>query len=137
MDFAGSWGQDITVQTAPSEPLIESNPFTNGTHLLIKWKTSMCENQVIYYYDLSGDGLVLQGNTTETEVVFGEGIESSKEYTFTVLASYLNVNGTSENTKVMFESDCDQMKGYIIGFVIGPVITVAITLIYKRFRRKH
>ncbi|XP_071950902.1 uncharacterized protein [Antedon mediterranea] len=150
LDIAGSWGQDLTVQTAPSEASIESNPFTNGTHLLIKWKASTCDipdYQVTYHYELSGDGVSRQVITTETEVVFGKDTESCKEYTFTVLATYLSVNGTSDSKKVVFGTDCanqgnsNQTEGYVISFVIGSiissVITVAFTLILQRFRRKH
>ncbi|XP_071951169.1 uncharacterized protein [Antedon mediterranea] len=145
VEIAGSWGQEITVQTAPSEPSIESNPFTNGTHWLMKWKASWCDipdYHVTYHYELSGGLFQQQGTTIQTEVVFVEGIESCKEYTFTVLASYLNVNGTSDTKTTMFGIDCDQKKqvyGYVIGVVVTSIIaTVAITLmIFIRFRRIH
>ncbi|XP_071950707.1 uncharacterized protein [Antedon mediterranea] len=112
LEIAGNWGEDITVQTSPSEPSIQSNSFANGTHLLMKWNASTCDipdYQVTYHYELSG-GIFQQGTTTETEVVFDEGIDSCIEYTFTVLASYLNVRGTSDVMTIIFGTDCDQKK---------------------------
>ncbi|XP_071949727.1 uncharacterized protein [Antedon mediterranea] len=144
MEIVGNWGEDILIQTAPSEPSIKSNPFTNGTHILMKWNASTCDipnYQVTYHYELSGGGIFQQRNTTETQVLFGEGIESCTEYTFTVLASFLHVSGTSDTKKFIFGPNCDQKKqGYIIGVVIGSLIAAVITvavivMMYKRFRR--
>ncbi|XP_071950702.1 uncharacterized protein [Antedon mediterranea] len=146
-EIAGNWGEDMMVQTSPSEPSLESNPFTNGTHLEMKWNASWCDipdYQVTYHYELSS-GIFQQGRTEKTEVVlFGGEIEPSIEYTFTVLASYLNVNGTSDTTKFRLGTNCDSpnksqsIQGYVIGVVIGSilwtVITVAVTLtVSKRF----
>ncbi|XP_071949408.1 uncharacterized protein [Antedon mediterranea] len=148
-EIAGNWGKDMMVHTSPSEPSIQSNPFTNGTHLQIKWNASTCDisdYQVTYHYELSG-GILQQETTTETEVVFG-GIESCNiEYTFTVSASYLNVEGTSDTTKFRLGTYCESpnknqnIQGYVIGVVIGSilwtVITVAVTLtVSKRKYRK-
>ncbi|XP_071949767.1 uncharacterized protein [Antedon mediterranea] len=141
-EIAGNWGKEITVQTPPLEPSIESNPFTNGTHWLMKWKTSTCDipdYQVTYHYELSG-GIFQQGTTTNNDILFGEGIESNKEYTFKVLASYSNVNGTSAIKKFMFETDCDPAdsgQGCAIGVVIASlsVVVITVTIIVMIFKR--
>ncbi|XP_071950701.1 uncharacterized protein [Antedon mediterranea] len=142
MDIAGNWGQAIMVQSSPSEPSIEDDSF-NGTHLLMKWIASTCDisnYQVTYYYELSG-GIIQQGNTTETEVVFGEGIESCIEYTFSVLASYLNVNGTSDTTTIIVGSNCpDQGTEASIGVILGclipalVVVLIVVLIVIKRRR---
>ncbi|XP_071950708.1 uncharacterized protein [Antedon mediterranea] len=146
MEIVGNWGDDMVVQTAPSVPSVESNSFVNGTYLLIKWNASTCDipdYQVTYYYELSG-GIFQQGNTTETEVVFDDGIESCIEYTFMVLASYSNVNGTSNTTKFMSGTNCytsddsNSNLGYIIVLACGSLfaILIAVAIIFMIFRRR-
>ncbi|XP_071951166.1 receptor-type tyrosine-protein phosphatase epsilon-like [Antedon mediterranea] len=145
MEIAGNWGENITVQTAPSEPSVESNPFSNETHLHMKWKTSTCDipdYQLTYHYKLSG-GIFQQGNTNETEVFF-DGIELCIEYTFTVLASYLKVEGTSDTTAVMLGTDCESGSqgsrapiGVIIGCLIPVLVILLLVLIVIKRRRSY
>ncbi|XP_071951164.1 receptor-type tyrosine-protein phosphatase S-like isoform X2 [Antedon mediterranea] len=141
MEIAGNWGENITVQTAPSVPSIKSTTFGNGS-LLIKWNTSTCDildYHVTYHYELSGDGLFQQGNTTKTEVLFDEGIESCIEYTFTVLASYLNGHGTPDTKTFIFGTNCnlsDEKKFRFglawISLLVSFIVVVIILMILKR-----
>ncbi|XP_071965931.1 uncharacterized protein [Antedon mediterranea] len=132
MDIAGNWGENLMVQTVPSKPTIESNPFANETHLLMKWNAAMCEvpnHNVTYHYELSG-GVFQQGTTTETEVLFDDGIESCIEYTFTVLASYSNFKGISDTTTVMLGTNCDSGgQGTPIGVIIVCLVLLLVILI--------
>ncbi|XP_071946682.1 uncharacterized protein [Antedon mediterranea] len=141
MDIAGRWGQDTTVQTTPTEPTIQGNPFANGTLMLIKWNASTCDisnYHVIYHYELSG-GIFMKGTTSEKEVVFE--IQFCKNYTFSVLASYVNVYGKSDTRTIISRTDCDpdsigpmSAYGILIGSLLAAVFTVTVMLtIIKRF----
>ncbi|XP_033109575.1 receptor-type tyrosine-protein phosphatase alpha-like isoform X2 [Anneissia japonica] len=86
-------------------PSIIKDSVLKETYLLMKWNaTCINQDQVMYYYELSG-GILHKGNTTETEVLINDGIVPCSRYTFTVFASHLGVNGTTDNETVFSDVD--------------------------------
>ncbi|XP_033109749.1 uncharacterized protein LOC117111001 [Anneissia japonica] len=110
-EFVGDWGESIRIHIAPSAPLITEDSVQTQTYLLMKWNAAICNNQdqVIYHYQLSG-GMNLRGSTNDTEVLINQGIVPCTQYTFTVLASNLNVNGTQYIEGIATALDCKLMS---------------------------
>ncbi|XP_033097302.1 receptor-type tyrosine-protein phosphatase T-like [Anneissia japonica] len=105
-EFIGAWGEYVHVQIAPSAPSIINDSVKEKTYLLMKWNASTCNNQdqIMYHYELSG-GILRKGNTTQTEVLINDGIVPCSQYTFTVFASHLGMNGASDNESLFSDVD--------------------------------
>ncbi|XP_033109570.1 tyrosine-protein kinase receptor Tie-1-like [Anneissia japonica] len=127
-EITGDWGKPISVQSAPSAPSITNNSVLERTFLLMKWNAATCNStqyKLSYHYQLEG---VHQGSTTKTEVLIDDGIVPCTQYTFSVLASYMNISSITDHMEVMSGVDYPGKPTISLLTSTSSSITLELTL---------
>ncbi|XP_071950744.1 uncharacterized protein [Antedon mediterranea] len=102
--FIGPWSEAYKQITAPSDVKLQEHT-VEELSIIIPWGESRCskevEDKIMYHYSLSTENENHQiGTTEETQLLFDNDIQPCTTYTFEVSASFENITGPADKTKM-------------------------------------